>query len=457
MRMFTHSRFRRGFTLVELMIAMALVGILTALIYGLFVHTSDSLSDVEAHADALDQSRFGIQQVRMGLLAAGSQATPNSRVDPWMISNQRHGANQPDIFAIIQDDDWQVQTVDELETMWLDGSHDRVASDGENPGSRFSSFVVIGAFDVPASMLVSFPDAGGASDIDESQPRFIIEGTERGLYRMLGYDPFDLSIVNDVQPPSDLDDQAETRLMRVRDSEGYSQIQPIVNATLDSSDDLGGAGGDGLVTGQAMEVELEDLYFRQAGEPAGFDTSVESDVSFDAAMIDAYWYYVRPARDNPTNLQLMRQRLDISAMVQDDDGAAEIDYSSLDDHRAGPPMILAERVVDFRVWFDCRDTVGQNVIDAQWQAGWEVDGDDCVADGNPHLAQVAHARLSTRTARENPNRPHYTLVNGWEGFEQQDGLMRTYEIVPEAEGSAAVVTTQTSVELTNFSIRNYEG
>ncbi len=451
----------RGFTLVELMIAMALVGLLTAVIYALFVSTADSLTDVEGHSEALDQGRFGIEQVRLGLLAAGSQATPNSQVDPWMVSNERHGANQPDIFAIIQHDDWQEQSIEDIEDQWLDGGDDRrLASDGDNPHSAFSSFVVLGAFDVPANLFVSFPSDDGIPDIDTNNPEFVIEGTERGLHRVLGYDPFDTRVVNEVNAPADLDDRAQQRLLRVSDREGFSQIQPITAATVGSSEALGGAGGqsdsgDSMVTGDAMSVTLPDLHFRSAGEPAGFDVSVEDDVSFDAALIDAYWYHVRPAPDDPQNLQLVRQRLDASEMV-DQDNLDDLDEASLEDYRVDPPMILAEGVVDFRVWFDCKDSVGQDVIDADWENEWQIDDyGDCIADGNPHLAQVAHARLATRTASENPNRPHYTVVDGWPGFESDNGQMRTFELVPGAEGSAAVVTTQTSVELTNFSIRDY--
>ncbi len=440
MNRWRQQRWRRGFTLVELMIAMALMGMLTAVIYGLFVHTSDSLSDVEGHTAALDQARFGIEQMRMGLLAAGSQSTPNSSVDPWVAGQQQGITSQPEIYGVIQDSSWRDQSLNDV---GFEGN-------GNNPGAGFDSVVVVGAFDVPANLFVSFPD-----DLSTDDPEVVIEGTERGLHRAVGYDPFDTSIVNDVDPPDDLADRATQRLLRIKDSEGFSQIQPITGAEVGPSEDLGGAGGAGLVGGQAMKLDVPQLHFRDGDEPAGFNASTESDVSFDAAMIDAYWYYVRAANDDPMNLQLVRQRLDATELIDEMDS---LDESDLADHRVDPPMVLAERVVDFRVWFDCRGDDAA-ISDRTWEDEWEinVDGDrDCVEQGAPQEAQIAHARLSTRTESENPNRPHYDLVDDpGAGFESEQGQMRTFELYPEAEGSAGVVTTQTSVELTNFAMRDY--
>lgn len=415
--------YRRGFTLVELMVAMALVGLLTAVIYGLFVQTSDSMADVEHHTAALDQARYGIQQVRTGLWAAGSQATANSDADPWVLSADRGASEQPQVLGLLQDEDWQDESLDDV---GFGGPTDR------NSGSAFSSFVVLGAFDVPANLFVSFPEG-----LDTGDPEFVVEGTERGLYRTLGYDPFDTGVVNevDVPDPQGLENRAEQRLLRVQDSEGYSQIQPIESATHDASGDT-----------DTLTLELPELYFRTGDEPAGFDASTPDDVSFDAAMVDAYWYYVKPARDDDRNLQLIRQRLDATDLLDDLDNGG-VDRGDLEDIRVDPPMILAERVADFRVWFDCDDGTNWD-----WQQTWDVESDDCVDQGNPEDAHVAHVRLSTRSASENPNRPHFDLEGVDPGFESEDGQMRTFELFSEAEGSAAVVTTQTSVELTNFAM-----
>jgi hypothetical protein len=128
-------------------------------------------------------------------------------------------------------------------------------------------------------------------------------------------------------------------------------------------------------------------------------------------------------------------------------------------------MIVAENVVDFRVWFDCADVPGDPLEGAAWQEQWQVqDTGGCVGDNpsgaQPHLARMAHIRLSTRTESENANRPHLEVVDGdsgeWMGFENQNGQMRTYDVYPHAEGSAGVVTVQSSVELANFALRDIQ-
>ncbi len=474
---------KRGFTLVELMIAMALVGMLTALIYGLFVRTSDSLTEVENLAGALDQARFGIDHVRTDLQGAGAQMTSNAENDVWFAPNDGRT-----VHGVMGYDEWQ------------SGSDRIYGSDGditelgtENPHSEFSGIVVLGSYTVPSSFYVSFPqgETGDALDhqADDGSTTLVVESTERGLHRFTGFDPFDTSVREGVWVGVRDDDEGDTphtdflnalvkitedSLLRVTDGSGFSQVKPVTGASFhERAADEAGSGAGRLHTGPAanqdsheLDLEIADLHFIQSedstlgDEQAGFDPYVEDDVSYNAALIDAFWYYVRPAPDDERNLQLVRHRVDAGELI---DNAGGLDFDDLEGWTDGnTPMIIAENVVDFRVWFSCAASSDEVFGNAAWSDEWEPDfTNDCIGDdpgaANPQRARFAHARLSTRTERENTNRPHYTVEAGWPGFEtpgDQGGRMRTYNVVPHSDGSARVVTTQASVELTNFAMRN---
>ena len=433
--------FSQGFTLVEMMIAMALVGMLTAVIYGLFVRTSDALLDVEGMSDALDEARFGIEHIRQDLQAAGSQSTPNAEVDPWI----RPRNESLTVHGVRGYSGWQNQSADDL------GDDDVFGDLAEsNPGSAFSGIVLSGAYDIPASFFVSFPAV--TSDDD-----FVVESTERGMQRIVRYDPFDTSVVSGLNTSDSLGDQladvAGRRLLRVTDTQGFSQILPIASAAVGTG--RGGAGGEGTIDGDEMGLEVTGLHFRSGDEQAGFEETTADDVSFDAAMIDTYWYSVEPAPDDPRNLQLVRQRLDAGA------AAAGLDDPGDDVVDDAPRLVVADHVVDFRIWFDCVDNAGTpNMTNQSWEDEWDVEHQgDCVGAGSqaPERARMAHVRLSTRTPNENANRPHLDLDGVTAGFENDDGQMRTYEVYDYAEGSAGVVTLHGSVELSNFSMRNIGG
>lgn len=410
---------RRGFTLVELMIAMVLVGILTAVIYTLFVSTSDALTDVQSKSEALDRARFGLDIVRTDLQAAASQSTPNAEADPWF---EPDSADLP----------WVHGLSNYVEREGVDDITGEMG-DEVNPRAGFSQFVVLGAYDVPTSFFVRFPelDAGG---------KFIVEGTERGVGRLLGYDPFDTranSSINLSGFASGIEARAPNRVLRVTDDQGFSQVVPITSATVQGATDW---------AGDQLSIEVSNLQFRQGDERAGFEATTEDDVSFDAAMLDAYWYHVRAAPDDARNFQLVRQRIDAGELISSG-GIVEADGFA--------PMVVADYVVDFRVWFDCVGS-GESTLNATgWQGNWEVTSDTCLTGTSPEpeRARVAHIRLSTRTEGENPNRPHYTLVDNWEGFEEEDGQMRTFDLYADAEGSTGVITVQSTVELANFAMR----
>ena len=440
---------KKGFTLVELMIAMALVGLLTALIYGMFVRTSEALQEVEGLSEALDQGRFGLDYLRTDLKMAGAQATPNS--DPLvdrsvtMLSNERYMVQ-----GVMGYDGWQDQAHGDL------GGEAEL--DDSNPGSRFSGIVVTGAYDTPGVFFSQFRRLGGAgSQIDEG--RLIVEADGQGLARLRGFDPFDRTITvapGDLPDPDDID--LLGRMLRVIDTDGQKQFSPI-GSTSSAGNDLEIGGLDLIFEDDDNSVIglQEGLRGVGPGDEPGFSASIEDDVDLDTAIIDAYWYHVQPAPGDGRTMQLVRQRVNASNITAQA-MATGLSEGDLRGEVLGPTMVIAENIVDLRIWFDCVDANGNwdtgNRIDG---SEWDVINDDnnCVtsnpANSNPERAKYANIRLSTRTDRENSNRPHLDIADQ-PGFEEDGGRMQTYELVDTAEGSASVVTLETGVEMTNFSL-----
>ncbi len=433
-----HPRGPKGFTLVELIIAMALVGVLTVVIFGLFTRTSDSLSEVKELSMTLDQARFAMAMVRQDLQSAGAQATPNASEDPFV----RPPVVNENIHALMIYDGWE-NSRDVYDDSLVDGD--------DNPGSAFSGFVVLGAMDFPQSFL--------AEDMNPNPPgaTFAVRQTERGVGRLNVIDPFDLfagtaCVQGDQQR---LVDNMTGRLLRVMDGQGYFQFSPISQATITGNigDEVCNPDDPASDTRQ-LQITASSVRFRQPGEISGLELFMEDDEALDMALIDAYWYRVRVDPLDAANLQLVRERLDASELI----ASTTLTESNLMDMMIpGDRLVVANQVVDFRVWFDCVPTSGQ-WAPVDRKDDWEiVDGAGCLdvnlAQSDPQRLRIANLRLSLRTPTENTNRPHLELVDGWEGFEEPNGPMITYNVFPWARGSAGVVTLQSSVELTNFAMR----
>lgn len=391
---------------------MVIVGALTSIIYGLFVRTSDALTEVDALAQTLDRARFGLIHVRNDLQGAGSQATPNGATDPWV---------QP------KNDTSHVKAL-RVYDGWDKGGPGDEASQQLNPGSRFSGFIVIGAYDFPQSFLVNKFSGSQTTATME------IEGNERGLGRLFRVDPFDTRVQSGLEIDPDkhsfLTKNIERRALRIMDSEGFFQFARITKL-------------------EGRELTVEGVQFRGADQFSGLDSALEDDVSVDVALLDAFWYEVRPDPADERNHQLVRHRVDAGALL----GDGPITAASLTPEHT---LIIADNVVDFRVWFDCANSTGQ-IEQRQRQLGWDIDqpGHTCLGgtQDHPERARAAHIRLSIRTPRENPNRPHLELTGAERGFETEGGGLVTYSINPATRGSASVVTVQTSVELTGLAMR----
>ncbi|MFW5966802.1 MAG: prepilin-type N-terminal cleavage/methylation domain-containing protein [Persicimonas sp.] len=462
MRMLQHMRVmnrrrpkRGGFTLVELMVAVVLLSVVVTVIFALFSTTSDSMYEADSLADTVDRARFALERVSTDVRGAGSYGTPDAEHDKWVKPKPSQGNSLP-MFGLVLYDGWQ------------DGGDDRIPSDvrdahgnDNNPPFSFDGIIVIGAFDFPQSFEVTDLTFDG-NEVDQG----VIPANERGLYKLMVNDPFYVSVG---EPPgfdsaSDMEHLTEylpSRVIRVMDRDGYFQFGGVKPNVSDSptgltftleepwmvrDNDGGKVGGGGL-------------------EPGSVD---DDDIGYDAALLDAYWYYIEPDPRDPVNFRLVRERLNARELLNEvgsdgklddiDNPGEKFPAMSDDGSESRQRAVITDRVVDFQIWFDCADNAG-NVEGVEWRDTWvQDDPGDCAEGSNVELgkARTAHLRLSLRTEHErgdNPDSPN-AIFSDDEGDFDPHQPMRYFNMYPDAEGSARVVTVQNDVELTTFAMRN---
>lgn len=457
---------RAGFTLVELMVALLLTGILSVVIYSLFDTTSDNFREVDNLADTNSQLRFAMERVRNDVQMAGAQVTPDSTMDD---------AVEP-----------QISTLRVAGLMpysgWQDQTPHLPAVATANPHSSMDGIVVVGAYDYPLSFeLAGLIDDGGGLEA------YII-AHYRGLLRLTLPDPFytnpeyreDLQDADESDALEPLTDQWTTRIFRVSDRQGFMQFIGIPTAM-----DVTGHWEDPVddfnylrVPVPATGTPLGPKFKGGAGGEFGLDELPEGDTGYDAALIDSFWYHVRQDPGDPNNLQLVRERLCTSLVVQAFTAPGSFDPTTAQaqDCTGGVEeiVVVADHVADFQLWFDCSDADG-NMVAADWATNWDTPNpetaSDCVstAVNDIGFARVAHIRLSLHTANERKTQRHIQFEDAsgalcdpddpaaCGGVDPGFASLRTYDPYPTVGGAARVVTLQSDVELTNFAVRNAVG
>jgi prepilin-type N-terminal cleavage/methylation domain-containing protein len=432
----------RGFSLVELLIAMLLSGMLAVILYSLFNTTSESLGEVSNLSDAQERIRFAMERLRTDAKGAGSQATPDSAVDVWQQPPLLAGR----VLGVSGYSNWQDQPPP-------------AALAAANPNVSFDGFIVMGAFDYP----VSFEVRGLTGDLADTDGQ--IAEHVRGLFKLYQIDPFSFSAANPPNYPGTtgfLERQWSTRLLRLMDRQGYFQF-----TTLDTQGTLAMLGG----IPRTMSFGFANPPVpKAAGAEFGIDVNPEGDFAYDSALIDAYWYHVEPNPIDPTNMQLVRERLCAPLVM-----TGLLDSSSFDPAGAlgsacpggvDEVTIITDHVADFQVWFDCTTPASLTgaVVGAAWDDDWlkPETTTSCLgaAAYAPGDARVMHLRLSVYAPLERKD-----LLNFQ--FEDSTGLigaaalgatpnvrLRTFDSVPTLLGAAPVVSMQSSVELTNYVYRN---
>ncbi len=462
---------RRGFTLIELIIAMMLTSLLGIMTYALFGMSADNLSEVDSLENTASKGRFAIEKMRTLFQVAGSYSSPDSISDPFI--QPRPASPAMHVAGFHSYPNWQDQA--------FPGGYSDISFDG---------IILTGAFDFPTSF-----DAGGM--ISPNAPMFL-PGSFSGMEKLNRVDPF-----SDIQPRdgdtyfpdltltawdlpesySFLEPNLASRLIRVTDGLGYSQfLRPDVaaNHTFDTVIDI-------TSTLKGVELPLDqDVPFRPVfkGDNTASVDGVEmreigldqvgvgeGDRTYEASFIDTYWLHVIPANDpqDPTNHLLVLDRVCAgSVATSNPDGQPSVPSLPEDDGCGdNSRKLIADKVVDFQVWFDCADAAGDVASNPNWTQNWltpngTAAGGNCLDAGsyNPGQARVAHVRLTLRTDEERKAFSNVPFANGNDLCTSSSACpaapLRSFDINQNLEGAAPVMTFQLDVALRNFIIKDLQ-
>ncbi len=457
---------RRGFTLVELMVALLLAGLVSIITFQLFDTTADVLGEIDSLAESTGQARFAMERMRIDFSMAGGLATPDSKRDIWV---QPSPSPNGRFMALTGYENWQDNTTrNDADTGDLYTAENIGAA--TDPYVSADGLVVFGAYDFPLSFEVA-----GFTDVGVGTPQIQAHG--RGLYKLYSPDPFR----TDLAPPAGVDFETadivdaistnwSTRVLRISDRQGYMQFVGL--GEMDAADHTASmAGAPAFV---ALDV-LDNPVFKSAGTGSdyGLDVNPDGDTSYDSAVIDAFWYHVEQDPDRPGLTRLVRSR--ICARTAAVAAAINIEFKPWDHLPStcggtNEDIIIAERIADFQIWFDCGDPITGRVEDAVWDDNWirpnhNNDAAHCmnVTDSTvyePGLARFLNIRLTVHAEAERPGLAHSIFEDGLGNY-GPDALLatpntrlKTFDINPDLQGAAPVVTMQTSIELVNHSFRN---
>ena len=445
-----------GFTLVELLIAIAVVGVLAVVIYRLFDVTSQNFREVDQLAELNDRLRFATENVRRHVQAAGAQSSPDSDLDAWVAPPLTTGR----VAGLLPYGGWQNDTSELLPVV-------RAA----NPNVSFDGIVIIGAFDFPLSFEFAGMGGPGANRVGR------IYNNSRGVQKLAQQDIFADGLLEDAALSNERAQRIRgsnwaTRLIRVTYRQGFQQFLRPTDLTYNGGDDFLSVALPALGTAFAPQFKSSaDGFF-------GLDDLPEGDVGYDAALLDAYWIHVVPDASNPRVMNLVRDRLCAATVAtlngpgwDPEDALASTCGGGIPDEQ----VIIASYVADFQIWFDCADTANDQpggVRGTPWQLGWRPNdhATDCMAQGaaEPGLVRAGHIRLSLHTRSERTDQRHIQFEDALGAICNPDSpgacdpedpriasaTLRTYDFYPESEGATQVVVMQSDFEVVNFMNRN---
>lgn len=452
------------------MIAIVLSMVVVAAVFALFDSVSNSFQTQDQLVDAQSEARFVLQQVAADVRSAGSFASPDTNADPWARPRPAGGR----LVGLSSYAGWQ----DDITLM----SAEQQAA---NPNTSFDGIVVVGAFDYPQTFEIATLTVAGTNATGALIPR-----NDRGLYKLLSNNPFDAwnnpwgnynpdyhgdpttiddrdSIVADATSVESLTQDMPFRALRIMDRRGFMQFTGI---------DPPGAGGNwwqgiSVVAGANVALNFAAPLPQVAatGEGVGLEppSMSDADIGYDAALLDAYWYHVIRDPQDPNNFQLVRERLDAGSLMgagadpgfTNPAGLNPANHAAVDQDGNPERVVMANNVVDFQIWVDCAGNDG-SVTGTEWTVNWITPaptdaGFNCLDGGsyNPGRVRMVHLRLTVRSEYENANLVHAPYLAGPNDPAARIPL-QTYDIDPNADGAARVVTVQSDVELTNFAERN---
>ena len=345
---------QEGFTLLELMVTLVVSSLVVLAAYQIFASTSEAMYEANSLSDTTDRARFGLELIARDVRAAGAFGSPDSPSDPFVNQAQLDLRRVRGLYA-------------------YDGHYNRQAGDFQtlwNQATRSDSIVLLGAYDFPFSFEVRFPN-GDMGDFNQA----FSPNTERGALRFLSLDPFVMALntTQDIGPltralmgPGPADDRLiRSRVLRVMDRNGFSQFASIDSATYTPGVNEG--------LRMALTPGPGALRAKVGDERAGLEPGGEEDVGYEAALLDAYRY--RVCFTSAGNLHLVKERLNADLLLD------HIELAISDDCSVDPVgpneqiverTVLVDRVVDFRVWYDCAPMGQATLVDATWATGWMV-------------------------------------------------------------------------------------
>lgn len=442
-----------GFTLIELTVVMALVGVLVASIYQFFARTSDALYEAESLAETTDRGRFALELIARDIQSAGSFGTPDSgaigggvNVDDIWINRTQTTQQNYRVRSIIQASNTQDRYL---------VAQRPAGGDTNNPGVGMDDVILIGAYDFPFTFEATNVQMSGAGSVT-------LANNARGYLRFARQDPFNLNDMTTLPASRERSLREVQRIVRLMDHNGYIQfsrmgaVQPTPNAGT-----------------QVLSLAGPLFMTRQGNDLWGLEPAATEDVGYDAALLDVFRYRVCRDATDATNLRLVKERLIPDQTIM---GAAVM--IAVPPAQCGVPqpgvvvpgsqVSVVDRVVDFQIWYDCVPANGGIVI--PWVSRWDTtvltvesqpEHSCMLANGAeaPGRGRMAHVRLSVRTEDERRDVPHYGFVDLTSGAQSltptaTTGSLQTYDIDGDPATSARVMTFQVDVELPNFGARS---
>ncbi len=472
------TRSQAGFTLVELMVTVSVVSIVIGAAYSIFASSSASMYEVDSLSNTTDKARFDLEVISRDIQAAGANATHDSSRDTLVHPTQRTALPIYGVYAFTANQQLQ-----------------RDPMQSEFNAATFSDeIIVVGSYDYPFDFEVTF-DAGFT--------QAIAPNTIRGALRFVHLDPFDQREPTDYGGPQltgnlltriEDADSMNGRVLRVYDREGISQFIDITGVAYTP----GPGSNNGLTMNLGNGTALRALE-KQGQQSYGLEPAAEDDEAYEAALIDAYRYRTCIDPFDPQNLRIVKERIDASTLMQ---GTAPPSPDMCGVQvGTGTGIIsqepLVDRVVDFRIWYDCAAPGTGLLQNVGWSNGWippnptdaGAGGHDCMylnssggtaGTSSPGLGRMAHVRLSVRTNAERQTMTNYGFVtvndatinsiNGPDASEATESNvtppsignlgnvqtlagLQTFDIDGDATNAARVVTLQIDVNMANFAHR----
>lgn len=427
----------RGFTLVELLVAMTISAILFTVIWSFLDSTANTSREVSSMSVGMDEARQAMEQLTVDFEMAGANASPNSLLEPRVMPKGRDVGLVTGLYPYMG---WQSKTIWSISNRG-GGTPQKVTKPKQidnNPDAVFDGVVLLGSISYP----LPFEGYLYNGNVNTLQ----IPDTSKGLRRLSNANPFVVATQQNTTLATEVmsDPQWPTRVLRLYDPEGFKQF-----AGIQSVQKTNGV------------FQLRDKWAaKQANQIFGVDVATgATDRLYNLAALDMYWYYVRtdPDSSQPNNLQLVRQRLCAPTAIKAFQKGA--DKFSPEQYVAGGTcgidelVVLANKVASFDVWFDCGDgglgaltTSGQPLTQHALANAWDVVDNSCItgqASAHFERARMAHLRLSIHTGVER------TSITD-PSFYLRDDRLWAFDANPDYVGASMVTTLQSDVYLRNY-------